>query len=102
MARRRGSGSLRPKGRDIYEGLPSDASYKQTAHKRAVRGTIKGWVIRLLVVAAIALAWHLWGDDVRSIARTQANERKQAFEDGSGRIKEGRDRRAGVDWVEGE
>lgn len=102
MARKRGGGSLRPRGRDIYEGLPSDASYKRTAHKRAVRDSIKGWVIRLLVVAAIALAWYLWGDDVRSMVRTQAYERAEEFEEGSGRIKEGRDRRAGVGWVEGE
>jgi len=102
MAGRRGAGSSRPRGRDIYEGLPSDASYKRTAHKRATRKSISRWLVRLLVVAAIALAWHLWGDDVRSMMRTQAHETTAEFEEGSSRIKEGRDRRAGVGWVEGE
>lgn len=102
MARKKGSGSLRPRGRDIYEGLPSDASYKRTAHQRAVRGSIKGWVTRLLVLAAIALAWYIWGDDIRSMARSQANQTTTEFEEGSNRLKEGRDRRAGVGWVEGE
>ncbi|HUU55433.1 MAG TPA: hypothetical protein VMY87_10995 [Armatimonadota bacterium] len=102
MARRRGKGSSRPRGRDIYEGLPSDATYKQTAHKRALRNSIRAWVVRLLVVAAIAFAWHLWGDDVRSMMRVQAHETTEEFEEGADQIKEGRDRRAGVGWVEGE
>lgn len=102
MAGRRGAGSSRPRGRDIYEGLPSDASYKRTAHKRALRKSIGAWLVRLLVVAAIALAWHLWGDDVRSMMRAQAHETTEEFEEGANHIKEGRDRRAGVGWVEGE
>lgn len=102
MARRRGAGSSRPRGRDVYEGLPSDASYKRTAHKRAVRNSIRGWVVRLLAVAAIALAWYVWGDDVRSMMRVQAHETAEEFQEGGDRIKEGRDRRAGVGWVEGD
>ncbi len=102
MARRRGAGSSRPRGRDVYEGLPSDASYKRTAHKRAVRNSIRGWVVRLLAVAAIALAWYVWGDDVRSMMRVQAHETTEEFQEGGDRIKEGRDRRAGVGWVEGD
>ena len=102
MARRKGTGSSRSRGRDIYEGLPSDASYKRTAHKRAVRSSMRAWLVRLLVVGAIAFAWHLWGDDVRSMMRTQAHETTAEFEEGSSRLKEGRDRRAGVGWVEGE
>jgi len=102
MARRRGAGSSRPRGRDVYEGLPSDASYKRTAHKRAVRNSIRGWVVRLLAVAAIALAWYVWGDDVRSMMRAQAHETTEEFQEGGDRIKEGRDRRAGVGWVEGD
>ncbi len=102
MARGRGGGPSRRRGRDIYEGLPSDAAYRRTAHKRAVRKTIRAWLVRVAVLAAIALAWYLWGDDVRSMFRVQAQATTEEFEQVGDNIKEGRDRRAGVGWVEGE
>jgi hypothetical protein len=102
MSRRSRGKPFKKQGRDIYEGLPTDAQYKRTAHKRAVGRTIRVWAIRLLVVAAIALAWHLFGDDVRGMMRAQAHETTQEFQQVGNNIKEGRDRRAGKGWVEGE
>jgi len=106
MARRGGRGAAsRGKGRgreapDYYSRLPSDEAYKRTAHRRAIHGMIKRWLTRLAVVAAIALVWHLWGDNIKGLVRTQASQTGDEFKQVGGNIKEGRDRRSGADWVE--
>jgi len=98
MAGRGGRG----RRRDIYEGLPSDTQYKRTAHKRAVQGTIRRWIVRLLVLAAIGVAAWLWGDEVLRAFRAEKQQRQEEFRRGASHIEEGRDRRSGVDWIEGE
>ncbi len=108
MARRSGRGAgARGKGRqpeapDYYNRLPSDTAYKKTAHKRAVQGTIKRWLTRLAVVAALVLAWHLWGENIKGLVKSQASATGQEVKQVGGNITEGRDRRSGADWVEGE
>jgi len=102
MGRRTGGKPFKKQGRDIYEGLPTDREYKRTAHKRAVNRTLRTWALRVLFVAAIALAWYLFGDQVRAMMRAQAHETGQEFQQVGDNIKEGRDRRAGKGWVEGD
>jgi len=92
----------RGRRRDIYEGLPSDAQYKKTAHKRAIQGTIRRWLFRLFVLAAIGLAAWLWGEDLLRAVRVETQQREEEFRRGASHIEEGRDRRSGVDWIEGE
>jgi hypothetical protein len=105
MARGRG-GSAKRRGRekvtrDYYDRLPSDTEYKRTAHERAAQQARKAWLIRLLVVAALAGAVYLWGDDVMRLVRGEVQETGASFQRVGGNIKEGRDRRSGADWVEG-
>jgi hypothetical protein len=103
MARRRGSRKpSRDRGRDYYEGLPTDAAYKKTAHQRAVHGSIRRWIIRIGVLAVLGLLVWLLHDDVARYARVQAYDTSEGFREGADHIREGRDRRAGVDWVEGD
>lgn len=103
MARRRGSKRpSRDRGRDYYEGLPTDAQYKRTAHQRAAHRSIKGWIIRLGVLAVLGLLVWSFSDDVARYFRAHAYQTSEGFQEGAGHITEGRDRRAGVDWVEGE
>jgi hypothetical protein len=97
MARRGGR-----QRRDIYEGLPSDAEYKRTAHKRAGQRSIKGGLIRLLVLAVIGVVIWQFGDDVMRMVRVEAHQTSDKLEGVGSHITEGRDRRAGVDWIEGE
>lgn len=102
----RGAGS-RGKGRqpeapDYYNRLPSDNAYKQTAHKRAVQNAIKRWLMRLAFVGVLALAWYLWGENIKALVKSQASDTTQEFKKVGGNITEGRDRRSGADWVEGE
>ncbi|MBN1457976.1 MAG: hypothetical protein JXA57_00475 [Armatimonadetes bacterium] len=97
MARRGGR-----QRRDIYEGLPTDAEYKRTAHKRAKSQSLKRWLVRFLFLAVIALLVWQFGDDVKRLLRVEAHQVADEMEGVGDHIKEGRDRRAGVDWVEGE
>jgi len=104
MARGRGRGTPtrgRGKVRDYYEGIPTDAEYKRVAHQRAVQQSRTAWLIRLLIVALIAVAVYLWGDDVMKLARSEAREAGTEAEEVGGNIREGVDRRSGADWVEG-
>ncbi len=104
MARRRGrSTSTGGKGRqvpDYYEGLPSDSKYKRTAHQRAVSRARSKWLIRLVVVAAIAGAVRIWGADVVRLAKLQARQTAGQVKAVGGGITEGRDRRSGVGFDE--
>jgi hypothetical protein len=105
MARGRG-GSAKRGGRekvtrDYYDRLPSDAEYRQTAHRRAAQQARKAWLIRLLVVAALAVAVHFWGDDVIRLVRGEVQETGTSLGQVGDNIKDGRDRRSGADWVEG-
>ncbi len=103
MGRRRGSRRpSRDRGRDYYEGLPTDAEYKKTAHHRAAHRSIKSWIIRITVLVVLGLVIWLLSDDVARYFRVQAYRRSEEFREGADHIREGRDRRAGVDWTEGE
>jgi hypothetical protein len=105
MARGRGRGAPtrgRGKVRDYYEGIPTDSQYKRTAHQRSVQRNRKSWLIRLLVVALIAGAVYLWGDDVMRMARSEAQQAGAEAKRVGGNIREGVDRRGGADWVEEE
>jgi len=105
MARGRGRGIPargRGKVRDYYEGLPTDGEYKRVAHQRATQGNRKKWLIRLLIVLAIAGAVRLWGDDVMRMLGSEARQTGEDVKQVGNTIKEGRDRRSGADWVEGE
>lgn len=104
MARGRG-GSAKGRGRekvtrDYYDRLPSDAEYRQTAHRRAAQQARKAWLIRLLVVAALAVAVHFWGDDLMRLVRGEVQETGASFRQVGDNIKEGRDRRSGAGLVE--
>ncbi len=103
MGRRRGSRRpSRDRGRDYYEGLPTDAEYKRTAHQRAVHRSVRGWIIRIGVLLVLGLLiWQL-SDNVARYFRVQAYRESEEFREGADHIREGRDRRAGVDWIEGE
>lgn len=103
MARRRGSrGRSRERGRDYYEGLPTDAEYKRVAHQRARHRSTRGWVIRIGALAVLGLLIWLFKDDVARYFRVHAYQTGEGFHEGADHIREGRDRRAGVDWIEGE
>jgi hypothetical protein len=105
MARGRGHGTPtrgRGKVRDYYEGIPTDVEYKRVAHQRAVRQSRKAWLIRLLIVALIAGAVYLWGNDVMRMARSEARETGAELEEVGDHIRGGAARRSGADWVEGE
>jgi hypothetical protein len=105
MARGRGRGTpLRGRGkfRDYYEGIPTDVEYKRVAHQRAVQRSRKRWLIRLLIVALIAGAVYLWGDDVMRMASSEARQTGAEVKQVGGNIREGVERRSGADWVEGE
>ena len=108
MARKSGRGAgVGGKGRqreapDYYNRLPSDTAYKKTAHKRAILGAVKRWLMRLAFVAALALVWHFWGENIKALVKTQASDTSQEFKEVGGNITEGRDRRSGADWVEGQ
>ena len=100
MTRGRGRGGMaRGRGkpaRDYYEGLPTDAEYKRTAHQRAAGRSRKKWLIRLVVIALLAGAVRLWGADVMRLVRLQTHETGDELKAVGGNITEGRDRRSGV------
>ena len=105
MARSNGGGGLKPgrgkNTRDIYEGLPSDANYKRTAHRRAAQQARKAWQVRLLVVAALAVAIYYFGDDVKRMVSAQVSRTSSDVQGVGNSIKEGRDRRSGANFEEG-
>ena len=86
--------------RDYYDGLPSDSQYKQTAHRMAAAQSRNKWLIRLIVLLAIAGAVRLWGADVMRLAKLQAHQTTNEVQGVAGGIKEGRDRRAGAGFDE--
>ncbi|MFB3880518.1 MAG: hypothetical protein ACE149_04605 [Armatimonadota bacterium] len=101
MARGRAKRGGRAKvTRDYYDRLPSDAEYQRIAHQRASRSALNAWLIRLVILLALAGAVYLWGDDLMGLIRGQAQETRASFQRVGGTIKEGRDRRSGADWVE--
>jgi hypothetical protein len=106
MARGRGGrdliGGRGKQVRDYYDGIPSDSGYKRTAHQRAVRQSRKAWRIRLLVVALLAGAVYLFGDDVMRMVRRQSQQTGTELRRVGDNIKAGRDRRSGADLTEGE
>lgn len=103
MARRRGSRrQSRDRGRDYYEGLPSDTDYKRVAHQRARHRSTRGWIIRIGLLAVFGLLIWFFSDDVARYIRVHVYQTKEEHREGADHIRAGRDRRAGVDWVEGE
>jgi hypothetical protein len=86
----------------MYEGLPSDAEYKRTAHKRAKQQSLRRWLGRLLILAVIGVLVWQFGDDVKRLARVEAHHVADEMQGMGDHITEGRNRRAGVDWIEGE
>ncbi len=103
MARRRGSKrQQRERGRDYYEGLPTDAEYKRTAHRRVMHQSIKSWIVRIGVLAVLGLLVWVLHDDVARYLRVHVFQKGEEYRGTRQHIEEGRDRRAGVDWVEGE
>jgi hypothetical protein len=100
MARGRGGGGTRPargtQKRDVYDGLPSDADYKRTAHRRATQQARRKWLIRLLVLAVLAAGVYFFGDTIKGAISKQARQTGSELEKVGGNITEGRDRRSGA------
>lgn len=88
--------------RDYYEGLPSDTDYVRRARQRGSHRRRTKWLLRFLLLAAIAAAVYLWGDDVLRKVRVQLRGGTGEFKQVGNRIQSGRDARSGADWSENE
>jgi len=85
-----------------YVSSDSDVQYAKRTRQRLKYAAIRGWIIRLAIVAVVAFVVWKWGPDVLAMARVQTHMTKQEFKDASGHIREGVDRRSGTEFIEPE
>jgi hypothetical protein len=107
MARRRGRGATgRDRGRssdpsDYYGATESDAKYRQRLRERLRHNAIRRWIIRLSVLAVLAIAGSLWGPSLVTALRVKAKLTENEFQAVGDNVRQGAARRGGAEWVEG-
>ena len=106
MARRRkGAQTVSRRGRekeapDYYARSESDASYVETAHRRARRSTLRQWLIRLTVVLVLLIGWHFWGPALVQFVKGREQATVQDVKGVGQKLQQGRDERSGANFDE--
>ncbi len=107
MPRRRGRHTTgRDRGRssdpsDYYVATDSDARYTEKVRQRVRHRVIRTWIIRLLVLLAVATAGYLWGPGLVTALRVKGQRAGHEYQKVGDNIRRGADRRGGAEWVEG-
>lgn len=94
---RGGRGAKRPRDPATYYATSSsDRSYAREARDRVNRRARRQWLIRLLVLAVLAVAARLWGPSLVDALTARASETAEDWQEVGEHIKDGTAHRAGA------
>jgi len=102
MARRRGrQAASSPRGRqkappDYYASSESDQTYLQVSRQRVTQKGRRRWLIRLAVLAVLALAAYVWGPTLVHLAKGESAQTVKEFQGMGRHIRSGVERRSGA------